>query len=180
MAKISKICKYCSGVYEVYPYRESETKYCSLRCAYKNNQDKITEARNAVRKGKPLPESTRRKQSIALKKFVASGRHHLWKGGIAHLNDTERHTHMATFEYRNWRKLVFERDKYICQICGKTNTELNAHHIMGYAEHEQTRLDIANGITLCKKCHISVHKDKVHGLDSDEILDRIKDKLNDR
>ena len=62
---------------------------------------------------------------------------------------------MNSFEYRNWRKAVFERDNYTCQniFCGKRGGYLEAHHIRSYAEHPELRLEISNGVTLCRSCH---------------------------
>lgn len=61
-------------------------------------------------------------------------------------------------EYYEWRKQVYERDNYTCQCC-KDNKggNLVAHHILNYSEHEELKIDINNGITLCKKCHKLFH-----------------------
>lgn len=60
--------------------------------------------------------------------------------------------------YAIWRKSVFERDNYTCCNCGKRGDILNAHHLNGYNWFEDGRLDINNGVTLCKKCHDNFHK----------------------
>ena len=57
-----------------------------------------------------------------------------------------------------WRKAVFERDSYKCQKCGKIGGKLNAHHIKPFSLYPDLRFDIDNGITLCKECHIELHK----------------------
>ena len=70
----------------------------------------------------------------------------------------------TSLEYVNWRKNVFERDNYTCQVCGKVGGTLNAHHIKSFALHKKLRLDVNNGITLCEKCHKEVHKkEKING-----------------
>lgn len=66
-----------------------------------------------------------------------------------------------TPEYKEWRTKVFMRDKFTCVICGKTGGELEAHHIYTFADHPDLRLDIKNGVTLCKTCHKKVHKEKI-------------------
>lgn len=63
-----------------------------------------------------------------------------------------------TKEYRDWRKAVFERDRYTCLHCGDTESELNAHHIKPFSIYPESRFDINNGLTLCKKCHVKLHK----------------------
>ena len=58
------------------------------------------------------------------------------------------------------RQMVFERDNWECQKCGKTikETALHCHHIKGYAQNKILANDIDNCITLCKDCHKEVHK----------------------
>lgn len=53
---------------------------------------------------------------------------------------------------RAWRRLVIERDGHKCKKCG-ARKNLRAHHIENFAENEQLRLDVDNGITLCAECH---------------------------
>jgi len=62
-------------------------------------------------------------------------------------------------EGRKWRKRVLKRDNYTCQCCSETGDELHAHHLVGYASNIDLRLDIANGVTLCKDCHLEFHKE---------------------
>ena len=80
--------------------------------------------------------------------------HPNWKGGISGL----RSRIMATKKYKTWRTAVYKRDNYTCQKCGQTGGKLNVHHIESYAEHEDKRYDVNNGITLCQKCHLEFHR----------------------
>lgn len=57
-----------------------------------------------------------------------------------------------------WRKFVFERDGYTCQVCGVVGGELNAHHIAPVSKHPELREDKENGVTLCKVCHDLIPK----------------------
>ncbi|MCF8012495.1 MAG: HNH endonuclease [Clostridiales bacterium] len=60
------------------------------------------------------------------------------------------------------RKLVFDRDNYICQKCGTHKDELqvsiHCHHIKPKSKNVIEANDIDNCITLCKDCHEDVHK----------------------
>jgi 5-methylcytosine-specific restriction endonuclease McrA len=55
------------------------------------------------------------------------------------------------------RQMVLKRDKYMCIKCGNTN-ELQCHHIMPVNIEPLLSADIDNCITLCKGCHIKIHK----------------------
>lgn len=61
-------------------------------------------------------------------------------------------------EYKEWRRLVFERDQYTCQKCGQVGGTLNAHHIKSFKYYPKLRTELNNGITLCKECHILEHR----------------------
>ena len=59
-------------------------------------------------------------------------------------------------EYNEWRKAVYEKDDYTCQVCGKKGG-FNAHHLEGYNSNKELRTTLSNGVTLCKKCHDNFH-----------------------
>ena len=58
------------------------------------------------------------------------------------------------------RKMVLKRDGYICQRCGEVDIELHCHHIDGLHKNPIESADIDNCVTLCKKCHKYVHREK--------------------
>lgn len=61
-------------------------------------------------------------------------------------------------EYTDWRRAVFERDRYTCQKCGDAKGgNLRAHHVKPFATHPELRFEVANGITLCHPCHELEH-----------------------
>lgn len=100
------------------------------------------------------PESIAKIIATRRERNYTGGRSPAWRGGITDPNKAIR----ATFEYREWRKAVYERDGYICQDCGDDRGgNLNAHHIKSFADHPESRLDIKNGITLCETCHEKRH-----------------------
>ena len=57
-------------------------------------------------------------------------------------------------EYTKWRKKVFEKDNYTCQICFIRGGYLEAHHIKAWSKYPDLRYSISNGLTVHKgKCH---------------------------
>jgi len=55
------------------------------------------------------------------------------------------------------RQLVLKRDNYECQKCGSIES-LHCHHLEGIRWEPLESADIDKCITLCKSCHIKVHK----------------------
>lgn len=77
-----------------------------------------------------------------------------WKNGITPYKVSLRKSNRM----KEWRKEVFERDNFTCQICKKVGGDLEAHHCTPVHKLIKTKLeefifDIKNGITLCKLCH---------------------------
>lgn len=60
------------------------------------------------------------------------------------------------------RQLCFKRDNYVCQHCGINikSAQLHCHHIIGVTHSPIKQHDLSNVITLCKECHINLHKQK--------------------
>jgi hypothetical protein len=82
-------------------------------------------------------------------------------------NKAERDAHF------DWRRQIFQRDDYTCQLCGIKSgcghkVILHAHHIKYWKDFPELRRDIHNGITLCRECHSYVHsKDYNNELESE-------------
>lgn len=112
------------------------------------------------RKGVKLSEKTKSKISLnhkgktawnkGLKGYNSGKKNVNWKGGISPLNKRIR----QSFEYRQWRSQVFNRDNHTCQECGQRGCYLEAHHIKPFAFFPELRFNVDNGITYCKECHI--------------------------
>ncbi len=75
-----------------------------------------------------------------------------WKGGVYNPRN------INSFKYTLWREKIFIRDNFTCQICNNVGGNLNAHHIQAWVKFKKLRYKIDNGITLCVKCHKSIHK----------------------
>lgn len=129
-----------------------------LYASQKKNLSNIAKARTGEkhpRYGAILENHTRKKISTSLKGRFRKHLNPNWKNG-----GTTRYRKivMGQFEYADWRKAVYERDKYTCQKCGKpSNGDIQAHHIYPVKTHPERILNVDNGITLCISCHRSIH-----------------------
>lgn len=120
----------------------------------------------APMKGKKLPLERKETMSKYMKGRYIGEKSPLWKGGLSKINKLVR----AMPEYTRWRSLVFERDNYTCQLCGKKGCYLEPHHKEKLAKlikdnsiinvnlaRDCLKLwDISNGITLCPDCHMII------------------------
>lgn len=73
--------------------------------------------------------------------------------------------------HASWAQQVISRDKATCQHCGVNGVEMHAHHVKPYRDHPELRGDVANGITLCHRCHWTVHsKSAANGVNSGDTV----------
>ena len=104
-----------------------------------------------------VPEGFKQsEESIEKRRLKLNGKNHWnWQGGISLINRTERQNAMNLREYKIWRRAVFEKDMFICQICSiKGNKSyLQADHIKPWSLFPDLRYAIDNGQTLCLSCH---------------------------
>jgi hypothetical protein len=56
----------------------------------------------------------------------------------------------------SWARAVKIRDNFTCQVCG-SNVNLVAHHLNCYKDNKDKRVEIENGVTMCRDCHIDFH-----------------------
>lgn len=121
-------------------------------------------------KRKPVTQETREKMRINSLRFWKegkiigmTGRRHSketidklsgknspkWKGGITSKNDRIR----KSYRYKEWRKNIFKRDNYTCQMCSVRGGNLQADHIKPFSLFPKLIFELENGRTLCKTCH---------------------------
>ena len=117
----------------------------------------------APRWGKKLSEETKQKISNSLKGRFRKHLNPQWKENAINRWRVILHNQ---FEYKEWRKQVFERDHYACATCRKpSNGDIRAHHIVPVETDKDKIFDVNNGITLCKKCHRSIKKKELRFID---------------
>jgi 5-methylcytosine-specific restriction endonuclease McrA len=103
-------------------------------------------------------------KKCVIKKFASGENHHNWS---SERTDYDRLNRRQYTDYYRWRKKVFERDNFRCQVCGqKGSTILNAHHLDGYHWCIEKRTDVDNGVTLCEGCHSGFHS--IYGMNNNK------------
>ena len=121
----------------------------SLKQLWANPFFKKTVSKKISNSRKGMPLSDRHKKALCGPRPHLRGENSpSWKGGYKSDRGQGRLT-----EYKVWRHDVFVRDNFTCKLCGIRGGKLEAHHIERWRDNIELRFDIANGITLCKKCH---------------------------
>jgi len=138
--------------------KRGKGKYCSKVCCRKHfdllrKEGKIKiyyEGLKFGRLGKNILDKESFREKISKSLLGKTGElSRNWKGGVNPINNSIRRRKI----YKEWRKMVYERDNYTCQICGIRGIELHANHIKKFSDYPDLRFEINNGITLCKRCH---------------------------
>lgn len=134
----SKICKQCGNLFFSYPSQKQ--KFCSESC----RSYYVFSPERDPRKGKF--------NQVEINGIMVSGRsiHTVMRGKA---------------KWKIWRKQLFERDYYTCQMCGDRSKKnhfvyLIPHHIKGVTYFPDEAFNIDNGVTVCLDCHRLIHSNK--------------------
>lgn len=82
-----------------------------------------------------------------------------------------------------WSKAI--RQKAFCEWCGRSDSVLHAHHIIGRRNH-RTRWMLQNGCCICYRCHRLAHEEPLAFADwirsarpkDVELLERVKHEIS--
>lgn len=155
--RVERKCEICGESFEIRlpVIAKGYGKYCSTSC-YTKAQTTKTQRPCAIC-GAPVicrPSRERKYCSRACFGKAHSGDGYWnWKGGVTPESQRIR----QSTEYKKWREAVFARDNWTCQDCGERGHKLHAHHVFHFAEFEEHRIEIWNGVTLCEGCHWKTH-----------------------
>lgn len=158
---IQCICRQCGESFDRRPYQVATGggQYCSQTCYHQSRYVRVdrqcevcgigfTAKRCDVKRGWGRFCS---KKCLGVAKMGANNP--LWRGGVS----PENHRIREQRDYRAWRKAIFERDDWTCQECHQRGGSLHAHHVFGFADYEEHRFSVWNGVTLCVSCHAKTH-----------------------
>lgn len=167
--RVACICQQCGQGFETLPsyIEKGGGKYCSRACFFQANSGENNPAwqggdleLTCANCGKifyrprtwPISDTQYCSQEC-YHAFAKKENHPSWQGGVATENELAR----GSWELQLWKREVFARDDYTCQICGQRGGRLHAHHLKPFAEYPELRHDISNGQTLCEDCHRAIH-----------------------
>lgn len=123
-------------------------------------------------------EETKEKISKSLVGRFRGENHPNWRGGQSTELKQLRYRYKDSREYKKWRKNVFERDNYACQLCQKKSEgDIEAHHIIPLEIDKSKIVENNNGITLCISCHRKIRHDEIKYIGY--FLDKIKENTNE-
>lgn len=175
--RVETTCSFCKDDIEILPKDQKwERHYCNQECRSLHLK-KLVKGENNPNWDRVRKRCDGCKESILVRPFdLKNTKHHFcshecYRANIGQyysgpnnsfynhdLTDEERFDRRKYPEYGEWRLLVFERDDFTCQSCSdNTGGNLVAHHLYNYSEHKELRIDVDNGLTLCKECHINFH-----------------------
>jgi 5-methylcytosine-specific restriction endonuclease McrA len=146
-------CKNCNKDFWVEPNQQKSGKYlcCSRVCAnVQKREGKLISCFVCGKKVYRRPAFMKSAKRI----FCSRACHGVYKINSSNHTSKANSIVRRSFEYREWRKAVLQRDNYTCQECGIRQWPLQADHIKPFALYVKLRFNIDNGRTLCKSCHL--------------------------
>ena len=157
-------CQLCQSEFEP---KNSLQKYCSAECREKTHSKKSSINRSKKRK-KLFEEKGNTKECLICGDIFEVTQQHRRqkycskkcsrKAERVFGNKTETDLqYKDEVRFSGNRYKVLERDEYTCQICGNTH-QLIVHHIDNSGQSNEPNNDMSNLITLCRRCHINIHK----------------------
>jgi 5-methylcytosine-specific restriction endonuclease McrA len=93
------------------------------------------------------------KKKAQVKKWTLSNPQNIRDASKRYAAKTGKLYWRASVKLHNWRVSIYKSCNSKCLVCGSDN-DLQAHHIYNFKEYTDLRYSAANGVLLCKACHI--------------------------
>jgi hypothetical protein len=147
---------------------ERKQLFCSRICANSRLKGTVSHNRGKSFPYHPRPDMRGKKPWNYGKKFPEKSgpNSHLWRGGTTQ----SRMKIQSSYEYRMWRRAIFERDNFTCQHCFNRGGDKHAHHIKSFKDFPELTFNIDNGLTLCIPCHKKTDSYPKNLLSSDSLV----------
>lgn len=158
-------CDTCGTFFKTY---QKTQKYCSVECKNKSISKKVKVSCSHC----GIELFRQRWEVLKKKHFFCSvkcrEKHLVGEKSPNYIKDranlkNRNHSIRWSKKMSDWRKSVYIRDNYTCQMCGarsraNSHVTLNAHHIKTFSKHKNLRFNPSNGITLCEECHKKTYR----------------------
>ena len=141
-------------------YNKNKEIILKQHIEYKKNNHNIVNKRNKIYQ---KTYYNKNKEIVKKRNALYSKMHPevAFKANMKHLEKygkmLEMNKHVFQYALLSWSKTIKKLDNYMCKLCDST-TNINAHHFQPKQHFPELILDINNGITLCKKCHMLIHQ----------------------
>ena len=162
-------CSTCKGnkklTIEFIKLQFKKEKYVLLTEKYLNNKDPLEYICPKGHKGNIRWDNWQHgsRCQICYRENNKGENHPRWS---SFLTEEDRQDRRLILGYDNWRFNVYNRDKSICRVCGKTGEE--AHHLESYNSNPDLRTVLNNGVCLCEQCHKNFHHQYGYGNNTKE------------
>lgn len=153
-----KNCRFCGSEFYVSQIRKGQQCCCQEHTILLSKKNAFRFSCKICGKEvltQPAQMSYRHRQTCSMKcrsinqRLVAEERRKRLGYTKHQLDRLARYSHEAA----TWRKSVFERDNWTCQVCKVRGNRLEADHIKPWAYFPDLRFELSNGRTLCRPCH---------------------------
>lgn len=137
-------------------WREEKSKTKRTVCVCKNCEKTFDRPNSAIEWSAKRGNRNMFCSNECRVKYSVGARHPVWIHDRSKIKNKD-HTFRQSPAAIEWRDSIFIRDGYTCQECFKVGY-VEAHHIIPLRVDPSLSLDIKNGITLCRECHIKTFR----------------------
>lgn len=159
-------CKNCQKQFETYTprkytcsehcskeWRNKKSKQYRIECICEHCKKKFDRRINDLAWGIKRQVKNIFCSTECSKEYRIGEKHPAWIKDRSKLKQSKDKTFRQSRAALKWRDSVFARDQYQCQECLKFGY-VEAHHIIPLRIDSTLSLEVKNGITLCRNCHM--------------------------